>query len=137
MFFVVVGVFCLLFGGLLLYSKLDRQKNAKPYMARLIGMESKWVKRGSVLRQVYRAEISYKTDTIDRRAHHHEFVYYNDHAERFGIKGEFVAFIDPRISDVFYFPQEMKGKVGFGALAAFMIGAFFIIVGIILASRGM
>ena len=137
MFFLIMGIISVLAGCFVVYARNDRIKNAKPREAKLIAMEEKTVLRSGIIRKMYRAEIIYKGDSFEQRAHHHEFVYYSDHIERFGLGEEFIVYVDPRISDIFYFPQEMKGKVSFGALAFLMIGAFFIFVGIIIASRGM
>lgn len=137
MFFLICGILGIAFGALLTYTRIDRLKNAQPYIAKLVNIESKWVKTGAAVRKVYRAVVSYHGRIIDQRAHQHEYVYYNDHVGRFGLGEEFTVYIDPRVSDVFYFPSEMRGKVSFGALAAFLIGLFFVIVGIIFISRGM
>lgn len=137
MFFLVCGVISLLFGVFLIYAKSDRIKNAQPFIAKLVGIESKTVKTGGGIRKVYRAVVSYKNGSISRTAHQHNYVYYDDHRERFGLGSEFTVYIDARMGDVFYFPAEMRGRVDFGALAALLIGAFFVIAGIIFVSRGM
>lgn len=60
MFFLVCGVISLLFGVFLIYAKSDRIKNAQPFIAKLVGIESKTVKTGGGIRKVYRAVVSYK-----------------------------------------------------------------------------
>lgn len=137
MLFIILGIIGVLGGCFAVYARNDRLKNAKPYVARMVSIESKLVMTGAVLRKVYRAVVSYKGDRMEERAHHHSFVYYDDYKERFDLSDEFIVYVDPRIRDVFYFPQEMKGVVSFGALALLLVGAFFIVAGIILASRGM
>ena len=137
MFFLVLGIIGVIAGCFAVYARADMLKNAKPYIAKMINIEQKVVLRGKIPNIVYRAVVSYKTDTIERTAYHYSYDSYNDYEERFSLGTEFIVYADSRMGEVFYFPQEMKGKVTFAALALLLIGAFFIVVGIIFASRGM
>lgn len=127
--FIVVGFIAVLIGIFFCYAHKNRTENSETYHGIIIGIQEKVVCRGGIIRKDYRPLVKYSNGSKDIIAEHYNYMKLINLNHG---KGETVLInVNPKMPKSFYFADE-ETRVSYEAIAAFAVGAAFIIVGIIM-----